>query len=101
MLKIKQSILISYLFLFSPLAFAEEAKSSSEALVFTCYTCHGTDGKSPGNIPTLNGLSSEIIIKKMRAFQKDESESTIMNRIAKGYAEDEITLIADYLAAIK
>ncbi len=104
MYKIKKLFLIS-LYIFSPLSIAEsqiEIKERQiESLVFTCYTCHGTDGESPGEIPSLKGKAAEKIKEKLLAFRQDQDEPTIMNRIAKGYSEDEITKIANYLAAIK
>ena len=101
--KNKQLFLISSFFLFSSGSFAEpEAEPKQiESLVFTCYTCHGTDGESPGDIPSLKGETAEKIKEKLLAFQQDQNDPTIMNRIAKGYSEDEINRIADYLAAIK
>ena len=99
--KIKQLFLISLFFLFATSPQAEPIERQIESLVFTCYTCHGTDGESPGDIPSLKGQSAEKIKEKLLTFRQDQGDPTIMNRIAKGYSEDEITKIADYLAAIK
>jgi sulfide dehydrogenase cytochrome subunit len=102
--KIKSLFLISlFLFASSSLAEpqAEPMEKQIESLVFTCYTCHGTDGESPGDIPSLKGETAEKIKEKLLAFRQDQNDPTIMNRIAKGYSEDEINRIADYLAAIK
>jgi len=105
MKKIILLFLISFFFLFSLGSFAEPqtqpAERQIESLVFNCYTCHGTDGESPGEIPSLKGKSAEKIKEKLLAFRQDQDDPTIMNRIAKGYSEDEINRIADYLAAIK
>ena len=98
--KIKPLFLIS-LFLFASPSFAEPMEKQIESLVFTCYTCHGTDGESPGDMPSLKGVSAEEIKEKLLAFRQDQNDPTIMNRIAKGYSEDEINRIADYLAALK
>jgi len=103
--KIKQLFLISLFFLLASSALAEPQPApmerQTESLVFTCYTCHGTDGESPGDIPSIKGGSAEKIKEKLLAFRQDQNDPTIMNRIAKGYSEDEITKIAEYLAAIK
>ncbi len=99
--KIKQLFLISLFFLLASPSFAEPQPRQIESLVFTCYTCHGTDGESPGDIPSLKGETAEKIKEKLLAFRQDQNDPTIMNRIAKGYSEDEITRIADYLAGIK
>ncbi len=106
--KKKYVFLTSIFFVLSPFSFAEPQNSLEEpqerqieSLVFTCYTCHGPDGESPGEIPALKGETSDKIKEKLLAFRQDQGEPTIMNRIAKGYTEDEITKIANYLAAIK
>ncbi len=99
--KIKPLFLISLFFFFSSGSLAEPDPKQIESLVFTCYTCHGTDGESPGDMPSLKGVSAEEIKEKLLAFRQDQNDPTIMNRIAKGYSEDEINRIADYLAALK
>lgn len=70
----------------------------AEALAFNCFTCHGTNGKSPGAMKSLDKLSAGEIRDKLKAFKRDENNPTIMNRIAKGYSDDEIAIIADYIA---
>ena len=69
-------------------------------LSLSCTSCHGTYGISPGAIPTIYGKSREYIIKKMKKFRNDEIKSTIMIRIAKGYSEREILLIANYFSSL-
>ena len=81
-----------------PAAAEESDDRRAEALAFNCFTCHGTDGRSPGAIKSLNTLSAAEIRDKLMAFKRDENDPTIMNRIAKGYSDDEIAIIADYIA---
>ena len=69
-------------------------------LSLSCTSCHGTYGISPGTIPTIYGKSREYIIKTMKEFQNEEIDSTVMKRIAKGYSEREIFLIANYFASL-
>jgi sulfide dehydrogenase cytochrome subunit len=66
-----------------------------------CAGCHGTDGASPGPIPPLKGLPSSYIISSMKAFKADKRKGTVMNRIAKGYTDEEIGLMARHFAATK
>ncbi len=63
-----------------------------------CAGCHGPDGDSPGSIPSLKGLSAEEIASGMKAFKKDRRKGTVMNRIAKGYSDEEIDLMAGYFS---
>lgn len=66
-----------------------------------CAGCHGTDGNSPGPMPSLKGLSNNDIVSAMKAFKADQRKGTVMNRIAKGYTDEEIELIAKHFAATR
>ena len=85
----------------SVLVCADSGIRSTEALVFNCFTCHGTDGRSPGEMHSLNGKSFDFVRKTMNAYKAEEGNATIMNRIAKAYTEDEITRIARYIADLR
>ena len=68
----------------------------------TCAGCHGTDGASVGpSLPSLSGMSAIYLTDQMNAYKSGDTVGTIMNRIAKGYSEDEIDAIANYFAAQK
>jgi sulfide dehydrogenase cytochrome subunit len=68
-------------------------------LANTCAGCHGTNGSSVGPAsPTIAGISRDYFIESMQAYQSGERLSTIMQRIAKGYNEAEIELMADYFS---
>ena len=69
-------------------------------LSMSCAACHGTDGKSPGAMPSLYGKSSKYIEDMMLLFRKGERKGTVMNRIAKGYSEADIKLIALYFGKL-
>ena len=78
-----------------------DPQRSTESLVFNCFTCHGTDGRSPNAVPTLNGKSADYLLHRMLRFKRGEGDPTIMNRIAKGYTDDEIARITAYIAKLK
>lgn len=69
-------------------------------LANSCAACHGTDGKSPGAIPSINGKSFEFIVKSLKAFREGSVESTVMGRHAKGYTNNEIILIAEHFSKL-
>ena len=69
-------------------------------LSLSCTSCHGTYGISPGTIPTIYGKSREYIIKTMKEFRNGERDSTVMKRIAKGFSDREIFLIANYFSSL-
>ena len=50
-------------------------------------------------VPRILGRQPAEIIAAMLAFQSGERPSTVMERIAKGFSEDEIRAIAAWLAA--
>ena len=66
-------------------------------LAFSCASCHGTNGASPGSIPRIQGRSAEYIEKAMLQYKAGERPATVMNRIAKGYTDEEIKLLSAYL----
>ena len=67
----------------------------------SCSACHGTDGKSPGTIPSLYGKSVKFITESLEEFRAGSRPSTVMGRHAKGYSDEEIKLIAEYFAGLK
>ena len=65
----------------------------------SCAACHGTDGKSPGAIPRINGKSSQYISQTLHEFRDGKRPATVMGRHATGYSDEEIQLIADYFSS--
>ncbi len=77
---------------------AQAEMASGAVLANTCFSCHGTDGKSAGDMPTIAGKSADFITKKLNAFKSGELEATVMDRIAKGFTGDEIAALAKFFA---
>ena len=72
---------------------------SATMLANTCAGCHGTFGSSVGPAsPGIAGMSRDYFIESMMAYKQEKRPSTIMSRIAKGYTDEEIELMADYFA---
>lgn len=65
----------------------------------SCAACHGTDGRSPGAIPSINGKSSEFIAQTLHDFREGKRPATVMGRHATGYTDDEILFIADFFSS--
>ena len=72
-------------------------------LANTCAGCHGVDGSSNGPaIPSIAGVSPDYFKDAMMDYKDaDGRYSTIMSRIAKGYTEEEIGLMAGYFSKQK
>ena len=65
----------------------------------SCSGCHAVGAKVETPVPRILGRQPAEIIAAMLAFQSGERPSTVMERIAKGFSEDEIRAIATWLAA--
>lgn len=70
-------------------------------LAGSCAACHGPDGDSPGAIPPLRGKSAQFIEMALREYKTGTSSATVMGRLARGYSDEEIRLIAAYFAGLK
>jgi len=88
------------LFVGSPVSLSVELTEGA-MLSNSCAACHGTDGNSPGAIPSIKGKSAAFISSSLKAFRDDKRPSTVMGRHAKGYSDKEIQLIADHFANLK
>jgi cytochrome c553 len=52
-------------------------------------------------VPRLNGRNPADIVTAMQAFKSGQLPSTVMDRIAKGFSEDEVKAIAAWYGAQK
>lgn len=81
---------------------AKETSSTNIALVASnCFACHGPDGRSATNVPSLQPLNADEIANRMKEFKAGTRLSTIMARHAKAYSDAEIDALADYIANLK
>lgn len=95
-------LMVSMLIGALPAAYAgAEELSRGGMLSASCAGCHGTDGRSPGAIPDISGKTAEFIRVALEEFRSGKRTSTVMGRHAKAYTDEEIALIADYLASRK
>lgn len=68
-------------------------------LTTSCFACHSID--VTGNMPNLVGYPRDLMIAQMQAFKDGSRPATVMNRLAKGYTDDEIVQMADYFSTIQ
>jgi sulfide dehydrogenase cytochrome subunit len=66
----------------------------------SCSGCHST-GATASSITRLYGRNAEDISKAMTGFRDGSLPATVMNRIAKGFTDEESRAIAAWLAAQK
>jgi len=62
-----------------------------------CAGCHANGGDP--RLPNLAGRSAGDIVAAMKAFRSGSRPATVMDRIAKGFSDDEIKAIAAWYAA--
>jgi sulfide dehydrogenase cytochrome subunit len=68
-------------------------------LAAMCASCHRLDG-GDGGIPTILGMSPEMLTRAMLAYRSRERPSHIMRAIALSLSDEEIAIVARYLAAL-
>jgi len=78
---------------------AELADAPPGAL--SCSGCHSTAPAVDTAVPRLIGRNSADIVAAMQAFKTGQRPSTVMERIAKGFSEDEVKAIAAWYGAQK
>lgn len=82
---------------------SEHASAANEALATEvlaggCAGCHGTDGQLTGLIPAIAGRPADVLELQLLRFKLDENVSTVMNRIAAGYTNEELARLAQYFS---
>lgn len=73
------------------------AQSNAELLASNCFSCHGPRGMSGTDIPKLSDLSKDKIVDSFKKFRAGALPATIMDRIAKGYTDEQVDAIAAYI----
>lgn len=84
-------------------AFAQQGvphPQAARSLAATCANCHGVDGVSRGEIPSLAGRPAAQTLALLEAYRSGALNGTIMHQIAKGYTTDQLKSVADYYAAL-
>lgn len=65
----------------------------------SCSGCHAAHGGGADLLPRLTGRPAAEIATALAAFRSGERPATLMNRIAKGFTDDESRAIAVWLEA--
>lgn len=67
-------------------------------VALSCSGCHAPVVATGGLIPQLAGGNRDDLIAAMQAFRLGQRPATIMDRIAKGFTDQEVRMIADWYA---
>ena len=84
--------------LLSSAAFAADAPPPGAA---ACSGCHAATRGVETAVPRLVGRDAAQLVSAMTAFRAGQRPSTVMDRIAKGFTEDEVKAIAAWYAGQK
>ena len=67
----------------------------------SCSGCHATGAVPASPVSRLYGRNAGDIMTAMTGFRDGSLPATVMNRIAKGFSDDELRAIAAWLAEQK
>jgi sulfide dehydrogenase cytochrome subunit len=67
----------------------------------SCSGCHPASTGVDTTVPRLVGRNPADITAAMQAFKSGQRPSTVMDRIAKGFSDDEVKAIAAWYGAQK
>jgi cytochrome c553 len=74
---------------------------ASDAAPAGAASCSGCHAASPGvvtPVPRLAGLGAAEMVRAMQEFRAGARPATVMDRIARGFSDDEVRAIAAWLA---
>ena len=67
----------------------------------SCSGCHPAARSVDTTVPRLAGRDAAQLVTAMQDFKSGKRPSTVMDRIAKGFTDDEVKAIAAWFAAQK
>jgi sulfide dehydrogenase cytochrome subunit len=67
----------------------------------SCTGCHAVNASTKTTMPRIHGRSATDIVAAMTAFRSGARAATVMDRVAKGFTDDETQEIAAWFAAQK
>jgi cytochrome c553 len=89
--------LMAHLAVFAGGASAQDQAARSWAA--SCASCHGTNGRSAGDVPSIAGRSKGDLLTLLREFKEGKRKTaTVMHQYAVGYSDAELERIAEYFS---
>ena len=85
----------------SPIAAATVASAEPPAGAASCSGCHPASTRVTSPVPRLAGRDQAAIVKAMQDFRSGQRAATVMDRIAKGFTDEEVQAIAAWYATQK
>src|SRR5438309_9420928 len=75
------------------------ASAQPPAGAAACSGCHPASSRVTSPVVRLAGLERDAIVRAMQEFRSGQRAGTVMDRIAKGFTDDEIQALAAWFAA--
>jgi sulfide dehydrogenase cytochrome subunit len=72
------------------------ARPEADAIARACAGCHGAQGQGFEAIPAINRIPEAEFVRRMKAFRDGQRSATVMDRIAKGYDDEDFAALAKY-----
>jgi cytochrome subunit of sulfide dehydrogenase len=86
---------------FAAIAVAAAASAEPPAGAASCTGCHPASARVTSPVPRLAGRDPAAIVRAMQDFRSGVRPATVMDRIAKGFTDEEIQAIAAWYAALR
>jgi sulfide dehydrogenase cytochrome subunit len=84
---------------FTNTVWAEGLDAPAGAL--SCSGCHPASASVQTPAPRIVGRNADDLVTALLAFKSGKTPATVMDRVAKGFSDDEIRAIASWYAARK
>jgi cytochrome c553 len=86
---------------FALIDYAAAGPADAPPGALACSGCHPAGRTADTTVPRLNGRNPADIVTAMQTFKSGQLPSTVMDRIAKGFSDDEVKAIAAWYGAQK
>ena len=83
---------------FASIAAATVAWAEPPAGAASCSGCHPASARVTSPVPRLAGLDPAAIVRALKEFRSGQRTGTVMDRIAKGFTDEEVQAIAAWYA---
>ena len=83
---------------FASIAAATVAWAEPPAGAASCSGCHPASARVTSPVPRLAGLAPDAIVRALKEFRSGQRTGTVMDRIAKGFTDEEVQAIAAWYA---
>ncbi len=77
---------------------AAVASAEPPAGAAACSGCHPASPRVISPVPRLAGVDQAAIVRALLEFRSGQRPATVMDRIAKGFTDDEIQALAAWFA---